>query len=188
MKKQILTSVAALGLLFGAANATIYSVDAVHSSTAFKIKHLQVSNVTGTFSKFNGELDITDKVPSNLTATIEVDSIDTNNQGRDAHLKKADFFDTAKFPQIKFAMKSYEKSGDGEGKIKGDLTIRDVTKPVVLNYEFGGVSKNRQGTEIVGFSLEGKIKRSDFNFAPDSSTVALGDEIKLNIEIEAVKK
>ncbi|WP_096013368.1 YceI family protein [Campylobacter lanienae] len=188
MKKQILTSVAALGLLFGAANATIYSVDAVHSSTAFKIKHLQVSNVTGTFSKFSGELDITDKIPSNLTATIEVDSIDTNNQGRDAHLKRADFFDTAKFPQIKFAMKSYEKSGDGEGKIKGDLTIRDVTKPVVLNYEFGGVSKNRQGTEIVGFSLEGNIKRSDFNFAPDSSTVALGDDIKLNIEIEAVKK
>ena len=78
MKKQILTSVAALGLLFGAANATIYSVDAVHSSTAFKIKHLQVSNVTGTFSKFSGALDITDKIPSNLTATIEVDSINTN--------------------------------------------------------------------------------------------------------------
>ena len=80
MKKQILTSVAALGLLFGAANATIYSIDAVHSSTAFKIKHLQVSNVTGTFSKFSGELDITDKIPSNLTATIEVDSINTNNK------------------------------------------------------------------------------------------------------------
>ncbi len=188
MKKQILTSVTALGLLFGAANATVYSVDAVHSSTAFKIKHLQVSNVTGIFSKFNGELDITNKIPSNLTATIEVDSINTNNEGRDAHLKKADFFDTAKFPQIKFIMKSFENSGDGQGKIKGDLTIRDVTRPVVLDYEFGGVSKNRQGAEIVGFSLEGKIKRSDFNFAPESSTVALGDEIKLNIEIEAFKK
>lgn len=188
MKKQILTSVAALGLLFGAANATIYSVDAVHSSTAFKIKHLQVSNVTGTFSKFNGELDITDKIPSNLTATIEVDSIDTNNQGRDAHLKKADFFDTAKFPQIKFAMKSFENEGDGEGKIKGDLTIKDVTRPVELNYEFSGTGKNRKGVEIVGFSLEGEIKRSDFNFAPESSTVALGDKIKINIDIEAVKK
>ncbi|WP_086253498.1 YceI family protein [Campylobacter sp. P091] len=188
MKKQILTSVAALGLLFGAANATVYSVDTAHSSTTFKIKHLQVSNVTGSFGKFAGEVDITNKIPSSLTATIDVNSINTNNDGRDAHLQKADFFDSAKFPQIKFAMKSYEKSGDGEGKIKGDLTIRDVTKPVVLNYEFGGVSKNKQGTEIVGFSLEGKIKRSDFNFAPDSSTVALGDEIKLNIEIEAVKK
>ena len=188
MKKQILTSVAALGLLFSAANATVYSVDAVHSSTTFKIKHLQVSNVTGSFSKFAGEVDIANKIPSSLVATIDVDSIDTNNDGRDAHLKKADFFDTAKFPQIKFTMKSFENDGDGEGKIKGDLTIRDVTKPVVLDYEFGGVSKNRKGVEIVGFSLEGKIKRSDFNFAPESSTVALGDEIKLNIEIEAVKK
>ena len=103
MKKQILTSVAALSLLFGAANATIYSVDAVHSSTAFKIKHLQVSNVTGTFSKFSGELDITDKIPSNLTATIEVDSINTNNQGRDAHLKKADDNTTVTIAQENYA-------------------------------------------------------------------------------------
>lgn len=188
MKKQILTSVAALGLLFGAANATVYSVDTVHSSTTFKIKHLQVSNVTGSFGKFTGEVDITNKIPSSLTATIDVDSINTNNSGRDAHLKKADFFDSAKFPQIKFTMKSFENDGDGEGKIKGDLTIRDVTRPVELDYEFSGTGKNRKGVEIIGFSLEGKIKRSDFNFAPESSTVALGDEIKLNIEIEAVKK
>ena len=99
-----------------------------------------------------------------------------------------DFFDSAKFPQIKFTMKSFENEGDGEGKIKGDLTIRDVTRPVELDYEFSGTGKNRKGVEIIGFSLEGEIKRSDFNFAPESSTVALGDKIKINIDIEAVKK
>ncbi|OCS05892.1 YceI family protein, partial [Campylobacter fetus] len=112
----------------------------------------------------------------------------TSNTARDNHLKQADFFDIAKFPEMKFVMTEFKKDGDNEGKVIGNLTIKNVTKPVTLNYEFGGQSKNQKGIQIVGFSLEGKIKRSDFNFAPDTSTLTLGDEIKINIEVEAAAK
>lgn len=188
MTKRIFGSALCAMLLVGFANAANYDIDVTHSSTNFKIKHLSVSNVTGSFDKFSGIVDIENGIPKKIDTIINVDSINTSNTARDNHLKQADFFDIAKFPEMKFVMTEFKKDGDNEGKIIGNLTIKNVTKPVTLNYEFGGQSKNQKGIQIVGFSLEGKIKRSDFSFAPDTSTLTLGDEIKINIEVEAAAK
>lgn len=187
MKKIIFSSLACLALFSSALFAGSYNVDTVHSSAEFKIKHLQVSNVKGNFTKFVGdvEFDEAGKKITKLDAVIDVSSVNTHNTKRDDHLKSADFFDTAKFKDMKFVMTEFIPDGN-EGTVVGNLTIKGVTKPVKLEYEFGGISKDKGGKSIIGFTLEGKINRTDFNVG--ESSLALSDEVKLNIEVEAREK
>ena len=180
--KKILFSTLSVFLLGGALNAAEYKLDNAHSSVNFKIKHMGVSTTNGNFKNFAATLDFDGEKINKLEASVDTASVNTENEKRDTHLKAADFFDVAKFPEMKFVMK--EQTGD---KVIGDLTIKDVTKSVEFEYEFGGSNVDKNGKEHIGFSLEGKIKRSDFNFAPTSNTAMLGDDIKILIDVEAIK-
>lgn len=187
MKKVLVSSVLALAMSFlGAAE---FSIDKTHSNVAFKVKHLSISNVNGKFKNYDAVIDFDENSGKflALSAEIDIDSVDTDNSSRDNHLKQADFFDSAKFPKMKFEMTRFKKSGD-DGKLIGNLTIKDVTKEIELDYDFGGKTTNKQGKTLIGFSLEGEIKRSDFNLAPQTSSVSISDKIKLRIDVEAVAK
>lgn len=187
--KKILFSLAACSLLtLGLANAKEYTIDTAHTDVGFKIKHMQISNTKGNFSDFNGVVDFDEKTMklNKLEATIKISSIDTGNKKRDDHLRTDEFFDANKFPEMKFVMTKFIADDDDkdEGIIKGDLTIKDVTKPVELEYEFGGISKG--DVEKIGFSLEGEIDRTEFGVGEKS--LAIGSEVKLDIEVEANAK
>lgn len=184
MKKVFLSSLATLFLL-SAVNAAEFEIDKTHSNVNFKIKHFGINNVSGSFTDFGGVIDFDNNTINKMSATIKTASVDTNNEKRDEHLRSADFFDVAKFSDMKFQMKEFKKDGD----VIGDLTLNGVTKSVKLEYEFGGKTAGTNGKERIGFSLEGKIKRSDFNFANGfANNAVLGDEVKISIEVQAVAK
>lgn len=189
MKKILLSSVLA-GFIFSSAFAQEYIVDKAHSEVSFKIKHLQITNVTGKFKDYEAVVDYdkNNATFNKLQANIKIISVDTDNQTRDNHLQQADFFDSKKFPEMIFVMKKYKKEDNENGKMIGDLTIAGVTKEITLDVEIGGVAKGKDGKERLGFSLNGKIKRSEFNLAPKSSTIALGDDVKISVEVEAIVK
>lgn len=144
---------------------------------------LRLSNVVGSFKKVDAQIDADGEKLNKLSATIKTASVFTDNDARDKHLQSADFFDANKYPDMKFEMTEF--TGD---KVKGSLTIKDITKPVELEYEFGGKTTDNKGKEHIGFSLEGEVKRSEFNFAPESGELTLGDKIKINVEVEAIVK
>lgn len=180
MKKSFFVA-AALFLGLSSLNAVELNVDKPHSSVEFKVKHMQVSNVKGKFQDFSGVVDFDEakQIPTKISGEIVVASVDTGTEGRDNHLRNADFFDAPKFPTMKFEMTKFV----GDDKVKGNLTIKNVTKEVELDYDFGGITKDKNGKSVVGFSLEGKINRTDFGVG--ESSLMIGDEIKLAIEIEA---
>ncbi len=171
-----------------------WKIDPVHSEIQFKVKHLMITTVTGYFKKFDLEVE-TGTEDFNTTKKIEftadIDSIDTNNQQRDTHLKSDDFFNAEKFNQLKFVGKEY-KANDDEGKLTGDLTIRDITKPITLNVEFGGIVTDPYGQTKAGFTVTGKINRKDFNLKWDAVTeagqVVVSNEIRIHCEIQLVKQ
>lgn len=187
-------SLLSVALSSGLCLASPFTLDSSHSEVGFSVKHLMISNVKGKFGMFdaNMDFDVKTKTFKSLSATIDTDSIDTDNERRDEHLKSPEFFNIKKFDEIKFAMTSYEKLSDDEGKMKGNLTIKGVTKPVVLNVEIGGIGKGFKGETRMGFTLTGKINRKDFaltwNKVLETGGVAVGDKVKLNIEIEAKEK
>ena len=171
-----------------------WTIDAAHSEITFKIKHLMISTVTGQFKKFTleGETETNDfNTAQKIEFRADVDSIDTNNEQRDAHLKSADFFNIEKNPQIHFIGKKYEVNGD-EGTLSGDLTIAGITKPITLKVEFGGIIVDPFGQTKAGFTINGKFSRKDFgityNAALETGGVMLGDEIKINAEIQLIKQ
>lgn len=175
------------------ANQT-WKVDPAHSEIMFKIRHMMLSTVTGYFRKFDieAETDGDDfKKAGNISFTAEVESIDTNNEQRDAHLKSEDFFKAAEFPQVKFVSKSFEENGENS-TLTGDLTMRGVTKPVTLNVEYGGIAVDPYGQTKAGFTVTGKIKRKDFGLSWDAVTeagsVVVSDEVRLLIEVQLVKQ
>jgi len=172
-----------------AAFATEYDVDRSHSSVGFKVKHMMISNVAGTFNDFHGIIDYdkkTKKIKS-LTGTVNAASVDTGIEKRDAHLKSEDFFDIAKYPQMQFKMVKIE--GD---EMTAELTIRDVTKKVKFKIDFGGAVTDPWGNERVGLELEGKINRKDFGLAYnkvlETGGLLVDDKVKINLAIEAVEK
>src|SRR5665647_1835739 len=173
---------------------TKWALDPTHSEIAFKVKHLMISTVTGHFNKFNlsAETETNDfsKVKK-IEFSADIDSIDTNNEQRDGHLKSSDFFNAELYPQIKFSGKNYEGNGD-DAKLQGDLTIGAITKPLTLNVEFGGIVVDPYGQTKAGFTVTGKINRKDFGITWGSVTetgnVLLGDDIKINAEIQLVKQ
>ncbi|NLY03489.1 MAG: YceI family protein [Campylobacter sp.] len=185
MKKMLFSVVASSFLLIGSLSAKEYVIDSAHTNISFKIKHMQISNVKGSFSDFEGVLDfdLDTKTINKLEGIVKISSVNTNNEGRDEHLKEADFFEVEKFPEMKFIMTEFiGEDGNEEGIIKGDLTIKDVTKQVSFEYNFGGVVTDEK-VDKIGFSLEGKIDRTEFNVG--TSGPALGSKVDLELEIEA---
>lgn len=173
---------------------TKWSADLAHSEILFKVKHLMISTVSGNFKKFNLEVE-TENEDFNTAKKIEfsadVNSINTNNEQRDAHLKSADFFNVEQHPRILFSGTNYEAVGD-EGKINGNLTIGGITKPVTLDVEFGGMVGDPYEQTKAGFTISGKISRKSFGIIYGSSAetggILLGDEIKINGKIQLVKE
>lgn len=167
--------------------STKWKLDPTHSEINFKVRHMMISNVKGSFTEFNGEIESQDDQFKNAatTATIRTSSISTNNTDRDHHLKSAEFFDVEKNPEITFSATSLND------EITGNLTISGVTKPVKLEVEFGGIKKDPWGQMRAGFSFEGKIKRSDFglnwNVALETGGFLVGDDIKISGDLEFIQ-
>jgi len=171
-----------------------WALDPTHSELQFKIKHLMISTVTGQFNDFKASVETTGDNFVNAKVHFEatVDSISTNNEQRDAHLKNGDFFDADKYPVIIFESEKMEKTGEDEYKLYGALTMRGVSKKIILNAEFGGITKDPWGNTRTGFSVTGKINRNDFgmSFGAVSETggLLLGDEVKINANVQFVKE
>jgi polyisoprenoid-binding protein YceI len=176
------------------ATATKWIIDPMHSEVQFKVKHLVISTVSGFFKSFEGELDTVndDFEDSEISFALNIDSIDTNQSQRDEHLKSADFFDAAQYPQITFKSTSFKKTDDDEFDLVGDLTIKGITKSVKLAAEYGGSTQDFYGNTKGGFEVSGKINRKDFGLVYDPITeagsVVLGEDIKLLINLQLAKQ
>jgi len=171
-----------------------YKIDAAHSDIMFKVKHLMISTVTGSFKKFDATLEIDEEDFTNATVYFEADtdSVDTKNEQRDGHLKSDDFFNAEQFPKMTFKSSRIEKTSDNEFKLVGDLTLRDVTQPVELQVEYNGSTKDPWGQQRMGFEINGKINRKDFGLKWSAVTEAGGlvvaDDVKLALNVEMVKQ
>ncbi|PRY86630.1 YceI family protein [Mongoliibacter ruber] len=167
---------------------TKWAIDPTHSEVSFKVKHLVISTVTGYFREFEGSAESTsdDFQGAKVAFAAKIDSIDTNQKDRDGHLKSDDFFNAEKYPHLKF---EGTISGD---KLKGDLTIRDFTKTLELDVDFGGVAGDPYGNTKAGFEIEGKISRKEFGLKWDAVTeagsVVVSDQVKLILSVQLVKQ
>ncbi|WP_247235593.1 YceI family protein [Telluribacter sp. SYSU D00476] len=176
--------------------ATIkWSVDPTHSEVQFKVKHLMITTVTGYFQNFHVEAETSDEQftsAEQVVFTADVNSINTNNDQRDTHLKSADFFDAENHGEIRFEGTSYTHTGDDDYELQGNLTIRGITKPVTVKVEFGGIVVDPYGQTKAGFTINGKISRKEFgltwNAVTEAGSVVVSDEIKLQAEIQLVKQ
>ncbi len=175
-------------------SAGTWTIDPDHSNVGFKVRHLMVSNVKGSFDKHSGTVEIDDKdiTKSNVTVTIEAASINTRVQKRDEHLRSADFFDVAKYPTISFVSRRVAKAGNDRLKVTGDLTIHGVTREVVLDVEGPtGESKDPWGNFRRGVSASTTINRKNFgltwNKALETGGVVVGDDVNISLEIEMIK-
>lgn len=172
---------------------TKWTLDPTHSELLFKVRHMMITNVKGEFRKFEGAIETegTDFTTSSIDITIDVSSVFTNEDNRDGHLKGADFFDVEKYPAITFKGKSLTKKDD-DYKLTGVLTLKDVSKEVELDVEFGGINKDPWGNEKAGFSVQGKINRKDFGLgwnAPlETGGVLVSEEVKIAAEVQFVKQ
>lgn len=176
------------------ATKTTWALDASHSEIVFKVKHLMIANVKGEFRKFSATAKSEGENfdASSIELTIDAASIFTNSDDRDNHLKSPDFFDSAKFPQLLFKGTSLTKKDDDNYELKGTLTIKGVSKEVKLDVEFGGVNKDPWGNQKAGFSVSGKINRTDFglnwNAALETGGVLVSEEVRINAEVQFVKQ
>jgi polyisoprenoid-binding protein YceI len=168
---------------------TKWAIDPTHSEVSFKVKHMMISTVTGHFETFDATIEAQDDTFKNadVKVSVDIDSINTKNADRDAHLKSDDFFNAADYPKMTFTSKSF----DGETLI-GDLTIRDVTKEVSLDVDFNGVAVDPYGQTKAGFELRGKINRKDFGLKwsaiTEAGNVVVSDDVKLVIDVQFVKQ
>ena len=171
-----------------------WTIDSAHSEINFSVRHMMIATVRGRFEKFTGTIDFDENEPSrsSVDVQIEVGSINTREPQRDAHLKAPDFFDVENYPYITFTSKSIEVKGSNQANITGDLTIKDVTHEVVLEAEYAGQAQSPFGTTNAGFSASTRINRKDWgltwNVALDTGGVLVGDEIKIEIELEIIKQ
>jgi len=171
-----------------------YDIDASHSRLGFAAKHAMVATVRGQFTDFTADvhLDEEDVTKSTARVTIQTGSVATGNADRDAHLRNSDFFEVEKYPQISFVSTSAERKGDDEFVLHGDLTIKDITKPVSVEFEKTGTSVDPWGGERVGFEGRTKINRKDwgvsFNAALETGGVLISDKVTLEFDIAAVRR
>ena len=172
-----------------------WTVDKAHSNVKFTVTHLVVSEVEGSFKLFDGSMENTkqDLSDAKINFTVDVASINTDNEKRDNHLKSDDFFNAEKFPTMKFTSTSIKSAGDNKYKLAGDLTIRDVTKPVVFDVTYGG-SVAAMGTTKIGFKAKTTINRFDYNLKWDKATeggglvVSKEVDIAVNVEMNKAKE
>ncbi|MCA1030911.1 YceI family protein [Bacillus timonensis] len=172
---------------------TKWNVDSSHSSVDFAVKHMMIANVKGTFNSFEASIDAdpTDLTTADIAFTVDVASIDTRNSDRDNHLRSADFFDVENHSTLTFNATEIVKTDEGEYDVTGELTIRGTTRTETFTVVFEGQGKDPWGNERVGFSAEGKIKRSDYgltyNAVLETGGVLIGDQIKISLQVEATK-
>lgn len=169
-----------------------WEIDPGHSLVELTVRHLMVSKVKGRFDRFSGAITVgEDPASSSVHAVIETDSVNTNDANRDEHLRSADFFDVERYPTAEFVSRQVTERGDGWAVV-GDLTLHGVTRELVLDLEFNGVSSDPFGGTRAGFSATTEINRRDFgvdlSMPLDSGGVVVGDKVKVNLEIEAVAK
>ena len=175
-----------------AIGAGVYAIDPAHSEIGFRVRHLGISNVDGTFTDMTGTVTIPEGgglAEMQTAATVQVASVDTRNGDRDAHLQTADFFDAAQFPTLAFRSTRVEALGGGRFRLTGDLTMHGVTKPVTLEGEYAGAATDGYGNRKVGFSAEGTITRSEWgltwNQAIEAGGVVVSDEVELRLDVQA---
>ncbi|AWM14031.1 YceI family protein [Flavobacterium sp. NRK F10] len=172
---------------------TNWTIDTTHSKVGFKVKHMMFTNVSGKFNTYDAtiETDEDDFTKAAIAFSADINSVDTNNDDRDNHLKSADFFDGEKFPKLSFKATSLASKGD-DYELTGDLTIKDVTKAVTLPAEFSGLMKDPWGNTKAGLNVYGKINRKDFglnwNAALETGGVLVGEEVKFEIELQLLKQ
>lgn len=171
-----------------------WKVDKTHSNVDFEVKHMVISTVRGHFRDFDATLYLDEDTPENssVTATIGVASIDTNAQDRDAHLRSDDFFNADDYPQITFQSTGVERLDGERFRLAGDLTIRDVTKPVVLDGEFQGRIMDPWGAERIAFEATTQISREEFNVrwnqVLETGGLVVSDRVKIHLYVEAVRQ
>ena len=177
------------------ATATKWVLDPTHSEVQFKIKHLVISTVTGSFKSFQGSMQTAaDDTFENADVefSLDVDSIDTNQEQRDGHLKSEEFFNAAAFPHIKFESTAFEKTGGDTYRLTGNLTVKDVTKPVTLDAEYGGSAVDFYGNHKAGFEATGKINRKEFGLTwgavTEAGSIVLGDDVRLSFNVQFAKQ
>lgn len=175
------------------ATKTLWKIDPTHSEIQFKVKHLVISTVTGSFNSFEGAIESDGETFENADArfTADINSITTNNEDRDNHLKSDDFFNAGKFPQLSFTSNTFKKLEDGRYSVTGDLTIRDITKEVELDVIHGGTVEDPYGNTKAGFEITGTINRKEFgltwNAVTEAGNVVVGDQIKLHLNVQLVQ-
>jgi polyisoprenoid-binding protein YceI len=174
-------------------NRNRWNIDATHSGINFSIRHMVVSKVRGRFARYTGTVDLDDGdlTRSFIDATIDASSIDTGTPQRDTHLRSADFFDVEKYPEVRFLGRRIEKLEDSRYRVVGDLTIRDVTREVLLDVEYGGRAKDPWGNERIGFVATTSLDRKDFglhwNQVLEAGGFLVGDRVDVELEVQAVK-
>lgn len=196
MKRHLATITAIVALALPAiASASSWNIDPDHSNVGFKVKHMMVSNVRGSFDKYTGTLELNDKdiTKSKVQVSIHTDSVNTNAAKRDEHLRSADFFDATKFPTMTFVSTKVAKAGTDKLKVTGYLTLHGVTKEVVLLVEGPSKeSKDPWGNIRRGVTGTTTINRKDFglvwNAALETGGVAVGEEVTITLDIELIKK
>lgn len=172
----------------------LWTIDPAHAEITFSVRHMMISNVRGRFEKFGGNVnfDMENPEKSNVSVSIEASSINTRESKRDAHLKSADFLAADKFPALTFRSTSIEKLDETHGRIHGELTIRNITRPVTLDTVLNGIVKSPWGQTSAGFSASTQINRKDWdlnwNVALEAGGWLVGDQIAINIELELVQQ
>lgn len=192
--RNALVGTVAVGFMVGSpavVQAAEYTLDPYHSKAEFSVRHMMISNVSGEFAKVSGtaQYDGKDVKSIKVDATIDAASIDTGNEDRDKHLRNKDFFDTEKYPTIKFVSKSAKPAGKGQFKLSGDLTMHGVTKPVTLDVEGPSAEiDDKHGNLKVGAEAKTVINRKDFGISyggvMDNGGAAVSDEVKITLNIE----
>ena len=171
---------------------TKWVLDPAHSELTFKVKHMMIANVKGEFKNFSVEVDEDDIFKSQLHVTVDTSSINTNSTDRDNHLKSADFFDVENHKELLFKSTSFKQKDDDNYELKGLLSIKDISKEVALEVEFGGINKDPWGNEKAGFSVEGKINRKDWglnwNATLETGGGVVSEDVKISGEIQFVKQ
>lgn len=171
-----------------------WTTDPTHSEITFRVKHMMITNVTGIMRDYSVTVFSDDETFTNAEAEFigKAGSITTGNDERDAHLRSADFFDIEKNPEIRFRSSKYEQAGENRFKLHGDLTIKNVTRSITLNVEFGGVNKDPWGNVKAGFTVTGKINRKDFgltwNVALETGGILVSEDVYFHCEIQLVEQ